>query len=121
MDNQTEKLMLQDSLDVLYVEDDERYAQQIVAYMEKLGLRVLWCQTYTAAVQANTSVATRVCVADYDLGPLSPGRNGLDVLAQYNGRKILFSGACPDSTPEDVEVFDKLDLFKLFEALTPQP
>lgn len=104
--------------DVLYIEDDDYFARQMIAAMEKRGLRVVWCQTFDGAMQASSTIDTNVCVADYDLGVLSEGHTGLDFLSTYDGRKILFSGNPPLSVPDDVEVFTKAKVLDLIDDLS---
>lgn len=109
---------------IMLVEDHEFFAKNLMEYLE--GHEVVWCRTYAGALDClhGTEVIERsfdVLVSDYDLGFLSPGVTGLDLLATPEAtevpRRILFSGSPPRDVPEDIEVFRKSHIVEFIEAL----
>lgn len=104
------------TLRVLYLEDQPWMAETLTAALQRHGMQVTWCETFDGAVRAASNLDTDVCVADHDLG-LGQSRTGLEFLADYDGRKILFSGDPPDDVPDDVEVIFKHHPQQLLDVL----
>lgn len=94
---------------VLYLEDHESLARELVRAMRDRGLDPQWCQGFDEAVAAAAGDAPSICVADHDLGD-PKGRTGTDFLAGFAGHKVLCSGDPPRHVPDDVVVFTKARL-----------